>query len=61
MSATHDAEEWNHPVDRPTYRFVVDDVDALSQNSTRFPMGMAFNSIARCGGHEWSSRDQAQA
>jgi catechol 2,3-dioxygenase-like lactoylglutathione lyase family enzyme len=27
----HDAEEWNHPVDRPTYRFVVDDVDALSK------------------------------
>jgi catechol 2,3-dioxygenase-like lactoylglutathione lyase family enzyme len=25
----HDTSEWNHPVDRPTYRFVVDGVDAL--------------------------------
>jgi catechol 2,3-dioxygenase-like lactoylglutathione lyase family enzyme len=26
----HDASEWNHPGDRPTYRIVVDDVDRLS-------------------------------
>jgi catechol 2,3-dioxygenase-like lactoylglutathione lyase family enzyme len=26
----HDAHEWNHPNDRPTYRFVVENVDALS-------------------------------
>lgn len=25
----HDAGEWSHPVDRPTYRFLVDDVDGL--------------------------------
>jgi uncharacterized glyoxalase superfamily protein PhnB len=25
----HDAAEWSHPVDRPTYRFVVADVDEL--------------------------------
>lgn len=25
----HDASECDHPVDRPTYRFAVDDVDAL--------------------------------
>lgn len=25
----HDAADWSHPVDRPTYRFVVTDVDAL--------------------------------
>jgi len=25
----HDAAEWDHPCDRPTYRFVVADVDAL--------------------------------
>jgi len=25
----HDATEWDHPHDRPTYRFVVPDVDAL--------------------------------
>lgn len=25
----HDAAEWDHPVDRPTYRFPVDNVDAL--------------------------------
>src|SRR2546423_15721549 len=25
----HDAKEWNFPNDRPTYRFVVDDVDRL--------------------------------
>lgn len=25
----HDAREWSFPVDRPTYRFVVQDVDAL--------------------------------
>lgn len=27
----HDANEWNFPNDRPTYRFVVHDVDALYQ------------------------------
>ncbi|RUL89650.1 glyoxalase superfamily protein [Tautonia sociabilis] len=27
----HDAEQWSHPGDRPTYRFLVDDVDALLQ------------------------------
>ena len=25
----HDASEWSYPVDRPTYRFLVPDVDAL--------------------------------
>ena len=25
----HDAKEWEFPNDRPTYRFVVDDVDRL--------------------------------
>jgi catechol 2,3-dioxygenase-like lactoylglutathione lyase family enzyme len=25
----HDAVEWTYPNDRPTYRFIVDDVDAL--------------------------------
>jgi catechol 2,3-dioxygenase-like lactoylglutathione lyase family enzyme len=25
----HDAAEWDHPVDRPTYRFLVRDVDGL--------------------------------
>ena len=25
----HDAKEWNYPNDRPTYRFVVRDVDGL--------------------------------
>lgn len=25
----HDAKEWTHPGDRPTYRFVVADVDGL--------------------------------
>ena len=25
----HDEEQWRHEIDRPTYRFVVDDVDAL--------------------------------
>lgn len=25
----HDAAEWNHPNDRPTYRFPVEDVDAF--------------------------------
>jgi catechol 2,3-dioxygenase-like lactoylglutathione lyase family enzyme len=30
----HDANEWNHPVDRPTYRIVVDDVDALHSELT---------------------------
>ncbi|MEM9293852.1 MAG: VOC family protein [Acidobacteriota bacterium] len=25
----HDASEWEHSVDRPTYRFVVEDVDAF--------------------------------
>lgn len=27
----HDSQEWEYPNDRPTYRFVVDDVDALFQ------------------------------
>jgi predicted enzyme related to lactoylglutathione lyase len=27
----HDAHEWTYPNDRPTYRFVVADVDALSR------------------------------
>jgi uncharacterized glyoxalase superfamily protein PhnB len=25
----HDASQWKYDIDRPTYRFVVDDVDAL--------------------------------
>ena len=25
----HDASEWDHPIDRPTYRFLVEDVDGL--------------------------------
>ena len=25
----HDASEWDHPTDRPTYRFQVEDVDGL--------------------------------
>ena len=28
----HDAKEWNYPNDRPTYRFVVLDVDALQKD-----------------------------
>jgi len=31
----HDASEWAHPNDRPTYRFVVADVDALSTEFDR--------------------------
>lgn len=27
----HDSAEWNHPNDRPTYRFPVSDVDGLHQ------------------------------
>ena len=34
----HDAEAWAHPGDRPTYRFVVDDLDGLFQEiSSRNP------------------------
>ncbi|MFN8177771.1 MAG: glyoxalase superfamily protein [bacterium] len=33
----HDAADWDDPRDRPTYRFVVDDVDELSANLERVP------------------------
>jgi catechol 2,3-dioxygenase-like lactoylglutathione lyase family enzyme len=33
----HDAAEWDDRGDRPTYRFVVDDVDALSAELERVP------------------------
>ena len=33
----HDASAWDHPGDRPTYRFVVDDVDRLSEEFDRIP------------------------
>lgn len=33
----HDASEWNQPGDRPTYRFLVDDVDALAAEFDRVP------------------------
>ena len=39
----HDASEWDHPIDRPTYRFLVQDVDALYAES-RFETPAAFYS-----------------
>jgi len=33
----HDESAWSHPGDRPTYRFVVDDVDALSEELASVP------------------------
>lgn len=33
----HDASEWNHPGDRPTYRFLVEDVDRLSTEFEKVP------------------------
>jgi hypothetical protein len=33
----HDASHWNHPGDRPTYRFIVDDVDRLSADFDKIP------------------------
>jgi len=33
----HDAAEWSYPVDRPTYRFAVDDVDRLFEEFRAVP------------------------
>jgi len=33
----HDASEWNYPTDRPTYRFLVDDVHRLSDEFRAVP------------------------
>jgi catechol 2,3-dioxygenase-like lactoylglutathione lyase family enzyme len=33
----HDAATSSHPVDRPTYRFAVSDVDALFEEFSRLP------------------------
>jgi len=33
----HDASEWNYAGDRPTYRFLVEDVDRLSTEFEKVP------------------------
>lgn len=33
----HEAAEWEHPGDRPTYRFLVEDVDRLSEEFDTIP------------------------
>lgn len=50
----HDASEWKHPVDRPTYRIVVDNVDALHAELTA--LGQAFD-ITPVSDKPWGTRE----
>lgn len=55
----HDASEWNQPVDRPTYRVVVDDVDALHAELTALarPLDITPVSDKPWGTREFHLRD----
>jgi uncharacterized glyoxalase superfamily protein PhnB len=50
----HDAKEWNYPNDRPTYRFVVSDVDGLYE---RFRASGALAGATTVTETTWGTRE----
>jgi catechol 2,3-dioxygenase-like lactoylglutathione lyase family enzyme len=55
----HDAAEWSYPNDRPTYRFVVADIDALSAevDGTGEPLDRTKVEDTQWGTREFHVRD----
>ena len=50
----HDAKEWDYPNDRPTYRFVVPDVDGLYK---QFRESGVVSSIKAVSDTPWGTRE----
>jgi catechol 2,3-dioxygenase-like lactoylglutathione lyase family enzyme len=50
----HDAREWDYPNDRPTYRFVVEDVDGLHREFREHP---AVTDIKEVFDTPWGTRE----
>lgn len=50
----HDAKEWDYPNDRPTYRFVVQDVDGLYQ---QFEESGALADATKVAETPWGTRE----
>lgn len=50
----HDEEQWRYPIDRPTYRFLVSDVDALFAEFQRKELDLQVTHIWNT---DWGTRE----
>jgi catechol 2,3-dioxygenase-like lactoylglutathione lyase family enzyme len=50
----HDSSEWDHPIDRPAYRFLVQDLDALHAEFSALPQPLESRPVSDTA---WGTRE----